>query len=222
MRGDQDIQKDVVDELQWAPDVNDQDIAVKVTDGVVSLTGFVRNYLERNTAEFAAKRVLGVRAIANDIEVSLPSQDALPDPAIARDALAAIRRELPLFCEQLRVLVHQGHITLEGEVEWDFQRNAIERAVRGLKGVTAISNIIRIKPRIAPTDIKRRIEEAFHRSGAVDANHISVDANGGEVILRGKVRSWSEREEAQRMAWSAPGVAVVRNEILIEPSRDPD
>jgi osmotically-inducible protein OsmY len=222
MRGDQDIQKDVVDELQWAPDVNDQDIAVKVTDGVVSLTGFVRNYLERNTAEFAAKRVLGVRAIANDIEVSLPSQDALPDPVIARDALAAIRRELPLFCEQLRVLVHQGHITLEGEVEWDFQRNAIERAVRGLKGVTAISNIIRIKPRIAPTDIKRRIEEAFHRSGAVDANHISVDANGGEVILRGKVRSWSEREEAQRMAWSAPGVAVVRNEILIEPSRDPD
>jgi osmotically-inducible protein OsmY len=216
MRPDQDIQKDVINELQWAPDVNDKDIAVNVRDAVVTLTGFVRNYLERNTAEFAVKRVFGVRGIANDIEVRLPSHDAIPDPVIAREALAAIRQELPLLWEQLQVLVHQGHITLEGEVEWDFQRNAAERAVHGLKGVTAISNLIRIQPQVAPTDIKGQIEEAFRRHGAVDVNHISVDANGGEVVLRGRVDSLFEREEAQRTAWSAPGVARVRNEILIE------
>jgi osmotically-inducible protein OsmY len=149
VRTDRDIQEDVATELRGAPDVYDKDIAVKVNDGIVTLTGFVRNHLERDTAECAAKRVPGVVALANDIEVSVASHNGRSDPAIAREAVAAIRRELPLFWEKIKVLVHQGHITLEGELETDFQRRDVERAVRGLKAVTAVSNLVRIRPRAA-------------------------------------------------------------------------
>ncbi|MGA2564414.1 MAG: BON domain-containing protein [Steroidobacteraceae bacterium] len=149
MRPDRDIQEDVARELRGAPDVYDQDIAVKVNEGIVTLTGFVRNHLERNTAELAAKRVSGVLALANDIEVSVASHNGRSDPAIAREALAAIRRELPLIWETVKVLVHQGHVTLEGELETDFQRKDVERAVRGVKVVTSVSNLVRLRPRPA-------------------------------------------------------------------------
>jgi osmotically-inducible protein OsmY len=215
MRTDRAIERDVANELRWSPDVDDRDIAVKVTGGVVTLTGLAQSYRDKSHAETAAKRVSGVVGIANDIEVRLAAMDARPDPDIARGAVAALKSELAQSADRIRVLVHQGRLTLEGDLEWYFQRDTAESAVRPLKGVVSVSNLISIKPLVAPADVKRCIEEAFRRSAAVDASHITVDAHGSEITLQGTVRSWTEREEAQRTAWSAPGVTSVRNEISV-------
>jgi osmotically-inducible protein OsmY len=213
MRSDGDIERDVKDELQWQPVFDATDVIVSVKDGVVALTGFVRRY--KQDAEAAAKRVAGVVGVANDIEVRLPSVDQRPDPEIAREAVAAINSRLPAAWEHIKVVVNDGWVTLEGEVQWQYQRRAAERAVRGLPGVKGISNMIRIKPLAKPAEIGRRIEEAIKRNAQLDANRISVKANGSEVILKGTVRSWHELEEAERVAWSAPGVTTVKNRIAV-------
>ena len=192
------------------------DIAVAVKDGVVTLSGFVRSWGQRRAAEEAAKRVAGV-GIANDIEVRLPIIHQRPDPEIARDAVDAIKLWLPFSYENIKVVVKDGWITLEGEVEWNYQREAAEKAVSRLRGVKGVSNFIQIKPRAAPTDIKRKIEEAFRRHAEIDATRITVETEDGVVILRGAVHSWAEREEAERAAWAAPGVKRVQNLITVSP-----
>jgi osmotically-inducible protein OsmY len=217
MRTDTEIKRDVEDELKWDPDIDPTDIAVSVKNGVVTLTGFVRSYLQKLDAEADAKRVAGVVGVANDIEVRLPSEFERPDPEIARDAVAAIKNELPYSHERFKVVVKKGWVTLEGDAEWNYQRERAEQAARRVRGVKGVTNLITLKPRVAPSEIKAKIEDAFRRSAEIDAGRITVEANGGEVILRGTVRSWAERKEAEEAAWRAPGVTKVDNRITISP-----
>lgn len=217
MRSDSDIKRDVEDELRWDPDIDATDIGVAVNKGVVTLTGFVRSYSEKWEAEVAAKRVSGVLGVANDIEVRLPGSDERPDPDIARDAVTQLRVYLPDAAEHLKVIVKNGWVTLEGEVEWNYQRERAESAVRWLRGVKGVSNWIKLKPRFSPTEVKRKIEEAFRRNAEIDADHIVVESTNGTVVLKGTVRSRAEREEAERAAWAAPGVTKVENRIVVSP-----
>lgn len=217
MRPDNDIERDVKDELQWRPDLDATDIAVSVKNGVVMLTGFVHSYVDKYEAEAAAKHVAGVVGVANDIEVRLRNADAKPDPEIAREAVAAIKSQLPYSWENIKVIVNDGWVQLEGEAEWQFQRDTAEKAVCRLRGVKGVSNLITLKPRAQPSEIKRKIQEAFKRNAELDAKTIVVEAKGSEVILKGTVRSWAELEEAERVAWSAPGVVKVENRIVVRP-----
>jgi osmotically-inducible protein OsmY len=217
MRSDADIERDVKEELKWNPDLDATDIAVSVKKGVVTLAGFVRSYTDKYEAEAAAKRVSGVVGVANDLEVRMPSVDQRPDPEIGRDAVAALKSQLPVSSENIKVIVRNGWVTLEGEVEWQYQRQTAENAVRRIKGVKGVINSIILKPKTEPSEIKRKILDAFRRNAEVDANRIAVEANGGEIVLKGTVRSWIEREEAERVAWSAPGVTKVIDQLVVAP-----
>jgi osmotically-inducible protein OsmY len=215
MRTDSDIKRDVEAELKWDPDIDPTDIAVAVKNGVVTLTGFVRSYSQKYQAETDVKRVSGVVGVANDIEVRLPSASERPDPEIARDAVAALQLELPYSSANMKVIVKNGWLSLEGSAEWNYQRTRAEDAVLRVKGVKGVSNLIVLKPRVAPSEIRSKIEDAFRRNAELDAKNITVEASGGEVILKGTVRSWAERQEAERTAWQAPGVTKVDNRITI-------
>jgi osmotically-inducible protein OsmY len=217
MKSDSEIERDVRDELKWDPDLDAENIAVSVKTGVVTLAGFVKSYSDRLEAEAAAKRVAGVLAVANDIEVRLPAIDQRPDPDIAKDAVAALKSELPISYDKMKVIVKDGWITLEGTAEWQYQKTTAENAVRKVKGVKGVTNVITVKPKVQPSELQRKILEAFKRNAEVDANRITVEASGSEVILKGTVRSWIEREEAERVAWSAPGVTKVEDRIVVSP-----
>jgi osmotically-inducible protein OsmY len=211
---DEEIQKDVLAELKWDAQVQPNEIGVSVKDGVVTLTGWVDSYLKKWAAEDAAHRVGGVKAVANDIEVKLFSERT--DADIAEAAIRALQWDASVPADKIQVTISKGWVTLKGEVNWNFEKQDAERVVRRLTGVKGVSNLITVKPSTTPSELKKRIEDALVRNAKVDANKITVEVQGSKAILKGAVRAWVEKEEAERVAWLAPGVTSVENRITVE------
>jgi osmotically-inducible protein OsmY len=214
-RTDTQIQADVLAELKWEPRVSPNEIGVMVKDGVVTLTGTVDSYTKRWAAEDAAHRVRGVKAVANEIEVRLSSGGERTDKDIAEAAVRALEWDALVPIDRLDITVSNGWVTIKGEVDWQFQREDVERVVRRLQGVKGVTNLVTVKSRPTPTELKTKIEEALVRTAKSDAARITVTVDGSKVILNGTVRSWAEREGAERQAWAAPGVTAVDNRITI-------
>jgi osmotically-inducible protein OsmY len=212
------LQHDVQEELEWEPSIDASKIGVTaMQSGVVTLTGTVATYAEKISAERAAKRVSGVRAVANDIEVRPIGSLKRTDTDIAQAVLRALEWDIAVPHEKIKARVDNGWVTLDGEVALQFQRAAAEKAVRRLTGVRGVSNQIglQIRPAVQPAEVKGRIEAAFRRSADIDARGIEVDAKNSMITLRGKVRTWAERDEAERAAWAAPGVLAVKDELIV-------
>jgi len=217
MRTDAQLKKDVMNTLKWEPNINDDAIGVAVKDGIVTLSGFVNNYSEKIAAERAAQGVFGVKAIVQEIKVKLQDSDQRSDEDIAKAALNALDWNTSVPSDFIKVKVQDGWISLSGEVEWHFQKNAAEEAVCCLMGVKGVSNMITVKPLLKAEDIKAKIESAFQRNAVLDARRIRVETHGDKVILEGAVRSYAEKTEAGRVACAAPGICEVENKIVVNP-----
>ena len=218
IRSDEQIQRDVLDELKWDARVQPNEIGVAVKDGIVALTGWVDSFAKKWVAERAAHRVHGVMAVVNDIEVRLPGSAERSDEDIALAATRALEWDTLVPMENVELTVSKGTVTLRGEVEWEFERQEAERAVRRLSGVRGVINAITVRPRVtaSPQELQQKIENALVRNAETDAQRIQIDVEGSKVTLRGTVRSWMEKREAERIAWSSPGVSSVDNRIQIE------
>jgi len=219
IRTDEAIRDDVLDELEWEPAIPEaSQIGVAVDNGVVTLTGVVDSYPIRRAAEEAARRIEGVRAIANDIEVRIPSAGVRSDTDIAAAAVNALRWDTQVPSERIKVVVRNGWVTLKGTVDWYHQKQAAERDVRNLQGVTGVTNLIQVaSPRVSPPEVKAKIERAFERSAQLEAQRISVEVHDGRLVLTGRVRSMAERDQAEAVAWSTKGVSEVENRITVSP-----
>jgi len=217
IRTDEAIQADVLEELKWDSRVRPNEIGVAVKDGIVTLTGWVDSYLKKMAAEEAAHRVPGVKAVVNDIEVRLPGSAERTDHDLAKAVLNALKWQAAIPAGKVDVTVSQGWVTLKGEVEFGFQKRFAERAVQRLAGVKGVTNLIVVKPRVLPSDLKQQIERALIRNAETDARNITVEVQGSKVILRGTVRSYAEKQAAEDTAWAAPGVTEVDNHIVVSP-----
>ena len=214
-RTNEQIREDVVAELKWEPRVQPSEIGVKVRNGVVTLTGFVDAYTKKYAAQEAAHRVRGVKAVANDIEVRLPTAAERTDADIAAAAVRALEMDASVPIDKLDITVSKGWVTLRGEVEWHYQREEAYKVTHRLAGVKGVTNMIVVRPRLSLQDLRQKIEEALVRSTQLDARNITVEVNNGRVMLSGTVKSWAEKAEAERQAWSAPGVIAVDNQVTV-------
>ena len=212
---DLELKKNVESELNWEPSINAAEIGVAVKDGIVTLTGRVQSYWEKVAAEHAADRVAGVKAVVNEIEIRLPYANERTDEDIARAAIDNLKWSVLVPADHIKVKVSKGWITLEGIVDWQFQKTAAEKAVRKLIGVIGVSNLVDVKPRVSKHEVKATIENALKRSAELDASRIKVETDGDKVTLSGTVHSLFEKDEAERAAWRSPGVRSVENRIRV-------
>lgn len=222
MKTDEKIQQDVLEQIRWNPLLDAAEIGVSVRNGVVTLSGQVDTYQKKLAAEKEAKKVAGVRAIAEEIHVGISPRSKKTDAEIAEAVINALKWHTSIPQENIQVKVEDGIVTLDGEVEWEFQRESAKNAVVNLTGVRNVINTIRLKHKVTPNDLKQRINAAFHRSATLDASKIEVEVVGTKAILKGKVRSFAEREDAENAAWSAPGILDVDNKLeLVELEEEP-
>jgi osmotically-inducible protein OsmY len=214
---DSEIRRKVLAELDWDPSIDASAVGVAVKDGVVTLTGSIANYWQKKEVERVVKRVTGVKAVAEDLTIKLPWTAARSDADIAQSVLSGLRFNVAIPANSVKVMVENGWVTLEGEVEWQYQKSAAENAIKYLMGVKGVTNSISIKPRVSAADVKAKIESAFARRAQLDANQIRVESTDNKVILRGSVHSWDEKDDAEQAAWAAPGVTKVENNVIVNP-----
>ncbi len=215
-KSNMELQMDVLQELKFEPSIDAAGIGVTAKDGIVSLTGYVKSYAEEYSAVHAAERVTGVKAVTDELKVDLPAFHVRNDEDIARAAINALQWDVWVPRDRIKVKVADGWVTLDGEVEFKYQQNAAQNAVRNLTGVRGITSLIAIqKPAVMPSEVKANIDYALRRAAEVDAEHITVKVVNDKVILKGNVSSWAERSEAERVAWSTPGVRTVEDDLVI-------
>jgi len=216
MKSDIEIQKDVIEQLKWEPFLNAAQIGVAVKNGIVTLSGQVDAYSKKILAEKTTKKVVGVKAIAEDIQVGISPVYKKTDTEIAEAVVNALKWHTMIPDEKIKVSVEDGNVKLEGDVEWEYQRNQAKTAIENLTGVRFVTNLVAVKPKITPYELQQKINSSFQRSANIDSARITAEVLGSKVTLRGKVRSFSEKEDAENAVWSAPGVVSVENKLLIE------
>ena len=216
IKTDAQLQRDIIDELRWDPSVGAAEIGVAAKNGVVTLSGQVDSFAKKYAAVRAAERVAGVRAIAEELKVVLPGSFKRTDTDLAHVVASTLKWDVQVPDEKVKARVEDGWVWLEGEVDWQYQSGAAERAIRNLTGVKGVTNLLQIRKRASIPDVKQHIESALKRHAELDAKKISIEASDGRVTLKGKVRSWTERQDAELAAWSAPGVTNVDDELLVE------
>lgn len=216
MKSDIEIQKDVIEQLKWEPFLNAAQIGVSVKNGIVTLSGQVDTYSKKMLAEKAAKKVSGVKAIAEDIQVGISPSYKRSDTEIAEAVVNALKWHTMIPEDKIKVSVEEGNVKMEGDVEWEYQRSQAKTTVENLMGVRFVTNLIAVKPKITPYELQQKITASFQRSANIDAGKVTVDVTGSKVTLRGKVRSFAEREDAENAVWAAPGIVLVENKLLIE------
>lgn len=204
-----------MDELKWQPFLNSSEIGVSVKNGIVTLSGIVDTYSKKLSAEQAAKKVSGVKAVAEDIQVGISPAYRKTDTEIAEAVLNALKWHTVIKEDLIKIKVEDGVVKLEGEVEWEYQKIAAKTAIQDLTGVKFVSNLITVKPRTTPFELEQKISAAFQRQASLDANKITVSVIGNKAILRGTVRSFAESEDAEKVAWAAPGIFSVENDLEI-------
>lgn len=214
---DRELQRHVEDALGWEPSFDAADIGVTVDNGVVTLRGDIKTYTAKSAAERVALAMYGVKAVANDLNVRLIGEYQRTDSDIAQATVNALQWHTSVPTDRVSVAVSNGWITLKGDLDWQYQKYAAARAVRDLIGVRGVTNSIAVQPRVKSADVQNKIEAAFKRSAEIDSRRIAVTAQDGTVILSGNVRSWAERQEAERAAWAAPGVTLVDDRLSITP-----
>lgn len=215
MRTDMELQREVTTELRWDPSVRDEEVAVAVRDGVVTLGGTVDSFAVKLAALKAAERVGGVHAVADELDVRLPGPSQRSDTELAHQVVSALRWDVLVPDDRIKARLEQGWVTLEGEVEWEFERRAARRAVQNITGLRGVTNLVTLKQRASALDVSQRIKDALRRQAELDARMIEVEAADGAVTLHGTVHSWAERRQAEQAAWSAPGVTRVDDRLVV-------